>query len=171
MQPSITDEFNETARAFLQKGANSHLLLTKYSLLLNFKATDEAEKEKLTAALFDCGVKFLSARAAPSYYGYLSDADYGAAAALLERLAKPDSAVFLPVRAADDLAKVGFDFISSAENAGDAIDSHKLTRYAALCLEYAEKLKNIAEAHENNLATGKNITPAKRIVLKHKDQP
>lgn len=147
------------------------MLLTKYSLLLNFKATDEAEKEELTAALFDCGIKFMSARADAAFRGYLSDADYGAATALLERLAKPDSAPFLPTRATEDLAKVGFDFIRGAEIAGDAIDSHKLTRYAALCLEYAEKLKDIAETRANNLATGKNITPAKRIVLKHKDAP
>lgn len=172
MQPasgSITDEFNGTVRSFLNKGAGSNLLLAKYALLLNFKATDDAEKEKLAATLLDCGVKFMSARADASYRGYLTDADYESAAAVLERLAKPDSAPFLPSGAADKIAKVGFEFISSAESAAGGIDSQKLTRYAALCVEYAEKIKNLAENRSDSLSTGKNITPAKRIVLKHKD--
>jgi hypothetical protein len=171
MQPSsgITDDFNETAKAFLKKDASSSLLLAKYSLLLNFKATDAQQKEELTAAMFDCGIKFLSARADDSYRGYLTDGDYDAAAALLKRLAKPDSAPFLPNRAAEELAKVGFDFIRSAEKSGGGIDGQKLTRYAALCVEYAEQIRDITKEHTETLATGKNITPAKRIVLKHKD--
>jgi len=172
MQPpsgSITDEFNTTARSFLSKGTSSHLLLTKYSLLLNFKAGDVAEKEKLAAALLDCGIKFMSARADASYRGYLTDSDYESAAAVLERLAKPDSAPFLPSGAAEKLAKVGFEFIRSAESSGGGIDGQKLTRYAALCVDYAEKIKDMAENRSDALTTGKNITPAKRIVLKHKD--
>lgn len=169
--PSITDDFNETARAFLKKSASSGLLLAKYSLLLNFKAADTLQKEELAAAMFDCGIKFLSERADDSFRGYLTDADFESATALLKRLSKPDSAPFLPNRAAEDLAKTGFSFIRAAENAGGGIDSQKLTRYAALCVEYAEKIRDLAAEHNDTLATGKNITPARRIVLKHKDPP
>lgn len=167
---NISDDFNATARRFLDQEISSQLLLTKYGLMLKFQTQSVEERTELVGALCDTALKALEARAAPRYHGYLGSSDIDSVATLLKTLENPDSAPLLPAMAPRALADIGMKYVQRAESSNDYNDRTKLTDYARLCLEHADKFQAIFDRRNEDVSLAKNITPAKRIVLK-KDGP
>lgn len=165
----LAADFNETAKRYAEGNLSSTLLLTKYGLLLKFEAQSHEDRESLVAALCSTTLKCLEDRADPGYPGYLGTGDMESVSALLKTLEAPESAPLLPARAAAAIAETGMKFVRQAEKARDSTDRGKLTDYARLCLEHAEKFRAIVDKRNEDVSTSKPIAPLRRIVLQKKD--
>lgn len=165
----LTGDFNETAKRYVAGEMTSSLLLTKYGLMLKFEAKSPDDRESLVAALCDTALKCLEARADQSYRGYLGNSDMESVAMLLKTLETAESAPLLPSRAPTAIAETGMKFVRRAEKERDSTDRAKLTDYARLCLEHAEKFRAIIDKRMEDVSTSKPISPLRRIVLQKKD--
>ncbi|TAL26968.1 MAG: hypothetical protein EPN97_18555 [Alphaproteobacteria bacterium] len=162
----LAGDFNETAKRYVAGDLTSSLLLTKYGLMLKFEAKAPEDRESLVSALCDTALKCLEDRADLNYRGYLGPGDMDSVSALLKTLEMTESAPLLPARAAAALAETGMKFVRRAEKERDSTDRSKLTDYARLCLEHAEKFRAIVEKRSEDVSTSKPIPPLRRIVLK-----
>lgn len=167
---SIADDFNETARGFIDREVSSQLLLTKYGLMFKFQAQTLDDKSELAGILCDTALKALEARALPNFRGYLGSSDQESIASVLKILESPESAPLMPAGAPQALAEIGMKFVARAENEREYNDRNKFTEYARLCLDHAERFQNLLDRRNEDVSLAKNITPAKRIMLK-KDGP
>ena len=165
----LTGDFNETAKRYVAGDLTSSLLLTKYGLLLKFEAKSPEDRENLVAALCDTALQCLEDRADPGYTRYLGNGDMESVAMLLKALETPESAPLLPSRAAAAIAETGMKFVRRAEKERDSTDRGKMTDYARLCLEHAEKFRAIVDKRLEDVSTSKPISPLRRIVLQKKD--
>ena len=165
-RPDIAADFNATAKRFLDQEVSTPLLLAKYGLMLKFQAESLDDKSAIAAIMCDTALEALNQRAAPGYRGWLGSSDVDSIAAVLKALESPDSAPLLRNSAPKALADTGMKFIQRAETTHDTTDRNKFTDYARLCLDHAEKFQAIIDRRSDDVSTSKNITPARRIVLK-----
>jgi hypothetical protein len=162
----LAGDFNDTANRYISGDVAGSLLLTKFGLMLKFEAQTPEDREGLVAALCDTALRCLEIRAEPGYRGYLGAGDMESVAMLLKALETSESAPLLPSRAPAMIAETGMKFVRRAEKERDSTDRSKLTDYARLCLEHAEKFRDIIEKRNEDISTSKPISPLRRIVLK-----
>jgi hypothetical protein len=169
MPDSIIDDFRTSAKKYVDEEITTDMLLTKYGLLLKFRAQALSEKEALAEALLDGALRALSLRADPSFKGYISSSDVDSIAKLLSRLEEADSKTLVSGRAPTALAAIGMQYLQRAEEMEDSntrTDRDRMTRLAQMCLEHAEIFQAIIDKRNEDISTSKTITPAKRISLK-----
>lgn len=169
MAGRLTEDFRVSSNRYVAQEITTEMLLTKYGLLLKFQAQTLEEKEALAETLLDGALKALELRVQPSYDSYISSSEMDGIGSLLARLEEQDSLQLVPARAPAALAELGIQYIAKAEAMeGNNIrtDRDRMTRFAQMCLEHAEKIKDIVDKRAEDISTSKMITPARRISLK-----
>jgi hypothetical protein len=148
-------EFNAAAKRFRDSPDTIDMLLTKFAALRDFKLEDQAGKERLAAALFDCCEENLKARIGPKPRWFNAES-LGPVTKLLDAAAEPETARLLPRRAPGALADYALELtrleekLSQSEYDGD-YRSHLahlngLQKLAPLVLACAQKVKKIGDA-------------------------
>ncbi len=161
----LAEEFNATAKAYLQDDVSIELLTTKYSVLMGHKTADVDERRKLTETLFDCGLKWLQ-----TFAGAGKSIDHSTTVEMLtlfSRLTDDDSINLIPAAAPAQLSDAALDLLRRAEgsNGGSASTKTYLVKLAGHTLEAADKIKAAQDA-ASDVSTSKDITPSKKIELK-----
>lgn len=164
----LSEEFNATAKAYIADDVSVDLLTTKYSVLMSHKAKEPQEKRELVTAMYNCGLKWLSARAEAG-----ASVDHQTTinmTALFTRLTDDDSINFIPANAPEQLTDVALDLLRRAEGpSGGGSMKGYIVRLAGQTLAAADKIK-AAHLATTDVTTSKDITPSKQLTLKQKDE-
>lgn len=165
----LSDEFNATAKAYIEDDVSVDLLTTKYSVLMSHKAQGPEEKRALVTTLYDCGLKWLAARAQSGV-----SVDHQTTVnmtALFTRLTDDDSINFIPSAAPEQLTDVALDLLRRAEGPAGGGGSSKgyIVRLAGQTLAAADKIK-AAHMATADVTTSQDITASKKLTLKQKDE-
>jgi hypothetical protein len=165
----LSEEFNATAKTYIEGDISVDLLTTKYSVLMSHKAKSPEEKQELATALYNCGLKWLStlavAGAAVDHQTTIN------MTSLFTRLTEDDSINFIPPAAPDQLTDVALDLLRRAESSAGGGSSTKgyVVKLAGQTLAAADKIK-AAHLAATDVTTSQDITPSKTITLKQKDE-
>ena len=109
------------------------MLLTKFGLLMKFRAVEHEDREKLSEAMLEGALQYLKTFASLDK-DYVADGKKKAANALLSALFDAEeNAPVLPRRAARALSELGLEFVRLAEAAPDPRDRADMTDFAAVC--------------------------------------
>ena len=166
----LAAEFNATAKSYLESGVSIDLLTTKYSVLIAHKASEPEEKQQLVETLYDCGLKWLQ-----NLSGIGKNVDNQTTLAMLSlfsRMTEDDSIQFIPKAAPEQLTDAALELIRRAEDANGGGSSTKgyIVKLAAQTLAAADKIKAAHDQAITDISTSQDITPAKKIELKQKDE-
>ena len=167
--PELSQEFNATAKAYVEDSISIDLLTTKFSVLLAHKAKEPEEKRELVKTMYDCGLKWLAARASPSI-----SIDHQTTVNMLSqfsRLTDDDCINFIPANAPEQLTDVALDLLRRAEGPNGGSNSSKsyIVKLAGQTLAAADKIK-AAHMASTDVTTSQDITPSKKITYKQKDE-
>lgn len=165
----LSEEFNATAKAYIDGDVSVELLTTKYSVLMSHKAKEPEEKRQLVTTMYECGLKWLAALSAPG-----ASVDHQTTinmTAHFSRLVDDDSIHFIPPAAPEQLTDVALDILRRAEGPGGGGSSSRgyLVKLAGQTLAAADKIK-AAHLATTDVTTSKDITPSKQLTLKQKDE-
>lgn len=165
----LSEEFNATAKAYIEGDISIDLLTTKYSVLISHKAKSPEEKQELATSFYNCGLMWLSTLAAPGV-----SVDHQTTVnmtSLFTRLTDDDSIHFIPPAAPEQLTDAALDLLRRAESTAGGGSSTKgyIVKLAGQTLASADKIK-AAHLATTDVTTSKDITPSKQITLKQKDE-
>lgn len=164
----LSEEFNATAKAYIDGDVSVDLLTTKYSVLMAHKAKEPEEKRALVRAMYDCGLKWLSALASGNAVDHQTTSNM---TLLFTRLTDDDSINFVPPSAPEQLTDVALDLLRRAEGPSGGGSSTKgyIVKLAGQTLAAADKIK-AAHLATTDVTTSQDITPSKTLSLKQKDE-
>lgn len=167
---ALSDEFNATAKAYVEGDVSVDLLTTKYSVLMAHKAQTLEERQQLVESLYDCGLKWLNRLAEPG--NSVEHVTTLAMLTLFSRLTEEDGIALIPRAAPEQLTDASLDLLRRAEspNSGGVTQRSNLVKLAAQTLAAADKIKAAHDLMLANVATSQDITPSKKISLKQKDE-
>ncbi|TAL26966.1 MAG: hypothetical protein EPN97_18545 [Alphaproteobacteria bacterium] len=165
----LSKEFNATAKSYIRDDVSVELLTTKYSVLMSHKAKEPEEKRELVTAMYECGLKWLAARAEAG--ATVDHQTTVSMTSLFSRLTEDDSINFIPPAAPEQLTDVALDLLRRAEGPAGGGGSSKgyIVKLAGQTLAAADKIK-AAHLATTDVTTSQDITPSKTITLKQKDE-
>jgi hypothetical protein len=165
----LSEEFNATAKAYIDGDVSIELLTTKYSVLIAHKATSPQEKRELVTTMYNCGLKWLEAQAKAG--NAVDHQTTISMTAHFTRLTDEDSINFIPSAAPEQLTDVALDLLRRAESPSGGGSSMKayIVKLAGQTLAAADKIK-AAHTALADITTSQDITPSKTLTLKQKDE-
>jgi hypothetical protein len=112
---NLLDDFNRSAQAYESGNVPHQLLLTKYSILMAYKAKTDPDRKALVEALYAGERRWLQKQCSPEKL-YFRDYNVADAVGVLTRLLEPDSLPFLSREAPEQLGDHGLAVLRAAED-------------------------------------------------------
>lgn len=175
--PKLVENFNAAVAAYTEDTIAPRMLVTHYFAAMRHGAVDGAEKQALTAAIFNGVSKRLLHYATPGNGKTLGRVTVEPLTKpLLDALATPEAREFLPEDASFKMAEIIEAASASAQKTSwqdfsgtDSYERHEnykvqITLLAEMALNYADIFAEPLPLA--NVETSKDIAPVRRITLK-----
>jgi hypothetical protein len=174
--PQLLESFNKAAAAFGEGDIRAEMLSAHFYSAMRYGASNDMEKQALTDALFDNTVKRLMHFTTSGIYAFNGTTADAAAVPVLDALTSPEAREFVTKQASLKMTEI--IMAASAVSAstrrtrypgddGPKDYEHyqtQMAKLAALALNYADIFASPLPAA--SIQTAKDITPARRIILK-----